>query len=430
MATELLKLRAETLTAEGFCTAQETRHGIYGALPGEEVNCSPIRKKARRLFCRTESVITAHPDRVEPRCSAAAFCGGCSLQHVDHDAQVAFKQERLAGLFADKPPAVWLPPMVADAYGYRSKARLGVKRVDKKNRVLVGFRETLKPYIAETDSCPVLRAPVDQLIDPLAELIESLDASRTIPQVEVAVGDDRTALVFRHLELLSPADAEALLGFGVALDVDIYLQPGAPETTTKIYPYGTSDRLGYHVAGINMQFHPQDFTQVNAAINRQMVDTALGLLDLERTDRVLDTFCGIGNFSLPIALLTGAVHGVELSATSVDRARENARANGITNATFDACDLFRDEGLGTLVAGYNKVMIDPPRTGAEALCQVLASSDVERVVYVSCKPETLSRDVDLLVSSGFHLEKLGLIDMFPHTMHMESLALLTRDGNG
>ena len=292
----------------------------------------------------------------------------------------------------------------------------------------MGFREKKKPYIAEIDVCHVLREPVSSLLESLSRMIEKLSIVRSVPQIEFAMGDTEAALVFRHMEELSIEDKALLKKFGEEEGVHIYLQPGGPSSIHKFYPETGLDRLIYSLPDydLNFSFHPLDFTQVNPAINRKMVNLALSLLELTESDNVLDAFCGIGNFSLAIARSAQTVFGLENSETSIERARENADANGISNSRFEIVDLF--VGLNDLpgIDVVNKVLVDPPRTGALELCEKLASTDVERVVYVSCNPKTLARDAQILVRSGFQLRQLGIIDMFPHTTHVESIALFTR----
>jgi 23S rRNA (uracil1939-C5)-methyltransferase len=425
---ERIELDIVSMHEDGFGLTADRKHGVYGSLPGESVVSAPITRKRKMLFSRVESIVHPSEFRVEARCSAADFCGGCSYQHVAHDAQLRFKQEQLQEEFELCQPDNWLPPLSGDPFHYRSKARLGVKFVDKKGRVLVGFREKKKPYIAEIDDCHVLREPVATLLAPLSRLIEKLSIVRSLPQIEVAIGDTETALVFRNLEALSGEDEQLLCQFGEDEGVHLYLQPGSPESTHKFYPDDDLDRLSYSLPdyGLSFRFHPLDFTQVNPAINRKMVNLALSLLELSETDRVLDAFCGIGNFSLAISRTATSVLGLENSEASIERARENADANGITNTQFEIADLFADQNELPGINLVNKVLVDPPRTGALELCEKLATTDVERVVYVSCNPKTLARDAQILVKSGFQLRQLGIIDMFPHTTHVESIALFTR----
>lgn len=402
---------------------------VYGALPGEQLTVMPFSKRKRKVFARPTEIHTQHPDRVDPPCSVADVCGGCSLQHLQTDKQIEFKQEFVKQTFFEAEPEHWYVPLRGDVAGYRGKARLGVKYVDKKEKVLVGFREKLKPFIVETERCHVLRAPVGELIPDLANLIETISVPKEIPQIEVAVSDDVLALVFRHLVELTSDDEEKLVAFAKQHSNDeqrihIYLQPDSPENLVKLFPSDSHQYLHYALPEFDLryEFLPLDFTQVNASINTKMVSRAIELLELKSTDTVLDAFCGIGNFSLALARRAGHVLGIESSEQSVVRGRHNADLNGINNCVFIAQDLFAEsldiEGLQSV----NKVLLDPPRSGAESLCKTLASHKVERVVYVSCNPVSLARDAQILVSAGYKFDGAGVIDMFPHTTHVESIA--------
>ncbi len=428
------KLSSDPVTVEidsqhpdGYGLASDERYGIVGALPGETVTAMPFARKKRRIFCRPEAISQNSADRVEPRCAASNYCGGCSLQHMSSESQIRFKQQQVQLEFEQCPPQAWLEPITADNYHYRSKARLGVKFVDKKGKVLVGFREKMKPYIVEIENCPILSEPVSNLIVPLAELVGGFEQPRSIPQIEVAIGDQDAALVFRHLEPLSVKDQEKLSAFGERHQIDIYLQPDKLTSVWKLFPADGNDRLLYEIDdNLRISMHPMDFAQVNSAINRKMVDRAIELLEPQPEDHILDAFCGIGNFSLALARRASSVLGLENCAASVLRARENAQLNGLTNTRFEEMDLFIEENTRLDLRPVTKVLVDPPRTGALELCKKLANSDVERVVYVSCNPNTLARDAKILVEKGYQLRRLGLIDMFPHTTHVESIALLTR----
>lgn len=415
------------LSPEGYGVDASGKLRVTGALPGERVIARPFTRRQKKLYLRTESVELASPDRVPAICSAAAICGGCSLQHVNGDRQLADKSNGLAQALGTVTPKSWLPPLRGPVSGYRSKARVGVKFVARKERVLVGFREKMSPYVAEIDYCEVLVPALARLLPPLAETISLLDARASIPQLEVAAGDDGAALVFRHLAPLCDSDIEVLRQFATLHSVSVFLQPGGPSSVTLLQG---SELLRYQLPAyeLSYDFHPMEFTQVNQAINRQLVDLALDLLDPLQEDVVLDLFCGIGNFTLPIARCAGHVLGMELSESSIDRARKNAMANGITNVDFSVLNLIEPAvDVGTLVpANATKVLLDPPRSGAEAICEALASTNVHRVVYVSCNPLTLARDVKILVDHGFQLEQAGVIDMFPHTTHVESIASLKR----
>ena len=420
----------DTVAEDGCAYTADGRHAVFGALPGEKVIAVPVARKRKRLYLRSTEVLASSSHRVTPMCKAASFCGGCSFQHASHAYQLELKQAEVQQKFGQITPREWMEPISALSYGYRTKARLGVKYVDKKDRVLVGFREKMKPYIADIESCPILVDPVSSLIEPLIALISGLSEPRTIPQIEVACGDSDVALIFRHMVAMSDEDMQKLKSFGHEQSVQMFLQPEGLDSTHKIYPQDNDDLLHYRLPdyGLVFQFSPQDFTQVNLAVNRQMVARAVALLDIDPSDEVFDAFCGIGNFSLAISRFAKKVTGAEQSASSIARARENARLNGVENVSFVVEDLQLETSEINGLKGVNKVLLDPPRSGAEAMVKRLASSNVVRIVYVSCNPETLARDIGILENQGFELRSAGIIDMFPHTTHVESIALLVRQG--
>lgn len=406
---------------------------IQGALPGERVTADIRRQRRRQQEGQAVSVVgTPAADRVTPPCEFFGVCGGCSLQHMDPAAQVQHKESTLAELLEHTgrvSPARWLPPLTGPTAGYRRRARLGVKYVPRKgDRVLVGFRERFSPFVADIESCHVLDARVGPLIPALAQLVRALSMPDRIAQIEVAAGDEAVGLVFRNLRALTPADREALIAFGNAHDVLIFEQPGNEST---VAPLGhDQSRLEYRLPEFDLRFAfaPTDFTQINAAINRQMVPQAIEQLALEADSRVLDLFCGLGNFTLPIAQNAAAVIGVEGDEPLVERGRENAALNGIDNARFAATDLTRippdAEWLGE---GIDRALLDPPRSGALEVLPSLDALGPSRIVYVSCGPSTLARDAGELVHRyGYRLEAAGLMDMFPHTGHAEAMAVFSR----
>lgn len=423
-----VEVQIDELHQDGYGISRQDDLAVFGALPGETVTALPFTRRRKKTYAKTLDVISSAPDRVTPVCSAAHICGGCSLQHMDPASQVKFKQEYLFNLLGDNEPDEVLSPLSGPVTGYRGKARLGVKYVNKKGRVLVGFREKMKPYIAEIERCEVLREPVGALLPALGELTGRLSCPSAIPQIEVAAGDEDVALVFRHLEPLTPADVDELKAFARDQGISLYLQPGDPASAWKLWPPDGPERLYYTLPGSGLQFgfHPLDFVQVNAEINRKMVDMTVALLNLNPDDHVIDAFCGIGNFSLAIAKKAGQVLGLEESFESVNRARENAVLNSIENCVFERTDLLSEHLDLPALRDTNKLLLDPPRSGAESLVKKLASSKVERVVYVSCNPHTLARDTNVLIDSGYRLEKAGVLDMFPHTTHIESIAVYSR----
>lgn len=416
------------LHKDGYGITDDPRLCVHGALAGEDVTALPFTRKKQKIFAKTTEIHKASDDRCEPMCSVAADCGGCSLQHYDPLAQIKHKQSFLFDTLADTQPSGYFPPLTGPVSHYRAKGRLGVKYVDKKERVLVGFREKLKPYITEATNCYVLKKPVSDLLESLARLIEGFSDPRTLPQIEVAMGDADAALVFRHLNDLDLNDLEQLKSFGAAHQLHVYLQPGNLATVHKIWPADGIERLEYALPDFDLtfEFHPMDFTQINPEINRKMVAKAIEYLDVNDADCVFDAFCGIGNFSLAVARRAKHVIGIEASIPSVERAKVNAAKNALHNTEFHVADLFAEGFDIPALQQANKVLLDPPRSGAFEVCKKLASSKVERVVYVSCNPETLARDAEILVASGYQFEGAGVIDMFPHTTHVESIACFSR----
>ncbi len=421
-----MRLQITDLHADGYGSAELDGRAVavYGALPGETVEAIPLKKKKRVLFSRAESITDPSADREDPRCPVASICGGCSLQHLSATGQLALRAQTLQSCLGEAQPDAWLPPLSADRWGYRSKARLGVKYVEKLGRVLVGFREKMYPFIVDNDGCDVLSPAIAEVLPALSELLTGMSAHASIPQIEVAVGDDAAALVFRHLQPLEDADVAALTAFGLNHEFQIYLQSGGIDTVTRIFPEKGTDRLHYAVSGFQFSFHPMDFTQVNQSVNRQLVALAVEQLRLQDVDRVADLFCGIGNFSLPVARHCAHVLGLEVAPGSVARARENAARNDANNARFEVADLTQPRA-GSIDA-CNKVLLDPARAGAGAAIDGLVHGGIERIVYVSCNPVSLAADASQLVSMGFRYECAGVVDMFPHTAHMESISVFER----
>ena len=407
---------------------------IQGALPDETVTFQYTKQKRDYDEGQLLSVEVASKQRVEPRCPHYMLCGGCSLQHLDGQAQIHDKQALLMDLLeriGRNQPEMWLEPLTGELWHYRNKARLSVRYVEKKQATLVGFREKNNPrYITEINQCPVLNAKVDAQIHALRVLLDSLDDPYSIAQIEVAAGDEEVALILRNLSPLSEQDEEKIKAFGQASHFRIFLQPGGMDSVSLFYPTDAGDFLRYSLPDeqIHFQFHPTDFTQVNMKLNRLMVKHALNLLALHPQDVVLDLFCGLGNFSLPIAKHCSHVLGIEGSDAMVGRARMNAEANNITNTTFMCANLEDESVLATLKSyAFTKVLLDPPRTGALDIVKQIHRINPLRIVYVSCNPATLARDTDILVNQqGYRLVAAGVMDMFPHTAHVESIALFEK----
>jgi 23S rRNA (uracil1939-C5)-methyltransferase len=404
---------------------------VAGALPGERALVHVGARHRNFDEARVETLLTRSPDRIEPRCPHFGLCGGCALQHLAPAAQIASKQRVLAENFeriGKVEPARWLDPLTDAAWGYRRKGRLSVKWVAKKGKALVGFREDNPRFVADLSECHTLLPEVGFRIAAIGALVTSLEAKSAIAQIEIAAGDDTVALVFRNLQPLSPDDAAKLVAFAQANDLAILLQPGGPDSVHALWPEQVHLAFRIEEANVDIAFRPLDFVQVNPGMNQRMIARALALLDPAPDERVLDLFCGLGNFTLPVARRAGMVVGVEGEAGLVARARENAAANGIGNAEFAAADLAADQqGAPWAVRDYDKLLLDPPRSGAAAVLEYLPRKAVRRIVYVSCHPGSLARDAGTLVQRhGFRLEAAGVMDMFPQTAHVESIALFER----
>ncbi|HWU76994.1 MAG TPA: 23S rRNA (uracil(1939)-C(5))-methyltransferase RlmD [Rhodanobacter sp.] len=410
---------------------------VSGGLLGEQV-MAKLRKRHRHFDeAEVVEVITASPHRVEPLCRHFAQCSGCSLQHLDAPSQIAAKQRVLAENFeriGKVSPLSWLPPLTAEPWGYRRKGRLSVRNVMKKGRVLVGFREEQNPrYVTEIQRCEVMHPSLGPKIGLLADLLGTLDAVDSIPQIEFAGDDGLMALVFRHMQPLGERDQAALAAFGQQHGFAIYLQPGGISSVHPLWP--ENPRLAFRIASddarfadVELEFQPLDFVQVNAGMNQLMMARAMELLDPQPTDRVLDLFCGLGNFTLPIARRVAEVVGVEGEHGLVERAAENAARNGIDNAKFHVANLFEDQRHAEWARQpWDKLLLDPPRAGADKVLEYLPHKQTRRIVYVSCHPASLARDAGILVNQhGFKLVSAGVMDMFPHTAHVESIALFER----
>jgi 23S rRNA (uracil1939-C5)-methyltransferase len=413
---------------------------IEDALPGEQVQVRVGRRKNNWEQGTMTALRRESSQRVVPRCPHFGTCGGCKMQHLHAGAQIAIKQRALEDalwhLGKVRPERV-LRPIEGPFWGYRYRARLSVRYVAKKGKVLVGFHERKSSYVADMESCAVLPAHVSAMLMPLRALIAAMDQRDRLPQIELAIGDEVTAMVLRHLEPLTAADLERLREFGATHGVQWWLQPKGPDTVARLDDSGPELAYALPEFAVTMPFRPTDFTQVNPHINRVLVTRALRLLDARAGERVIDWFCGLGNFTLPIATTAREVLGIEGSETLVQRARENAALNGwAAKAGFAARNLF--EITPAELAGFghaDKWLVDPPREGAFALAKALADlhadptlaptySAPKRIVYVSCNPATLARDAGLLVhQAGYRCTAAGAVNMFPHTAHVESIAV-------
>ena len=422
-----------THDGRGIADTDGKKAFIAGALEGE--NVTYIRRKFRRNFDEAEllEVHEASPDRIEAKCEAFGRCGGCSLQHVSPEHQREIKSQTLRDnleRIGRVEPETWLEPMTGPVWNYRRRARLAAKDVRGKGRALVGFRERHAPFITDMHRCEVLAAPVDSMIDNLSELVGGLSLRARLPQIEVAVAENDIALVFRVLDPPNDADIGLFRAFGEDHGLRVYLQTGGLDSVALLYPESVSDSLFYTLPefDIRVDFEPIDFVQVNSEINRRMVHFAVEQLDAGPDDRVLDLFCGIGNFSLPLARKAGTVLGVEGEQSLVRRATENAARNGLENVSFRVADLSKIDGTeGWVREGWDRMLLDPARSGAAEVVTRIHLFKPQRIVYVSCHPGTLARDAETLVhEQGYKLESAGIIDMFPHTAHVESIAVFTK----
>ncbi|MGI9291177.1 MAG: 23S rRNA (uracil(1939)-C(5))-methyltransferase RlmD [Gammaproteobacteria bacterium] len=404
---------------------------VDAAIKGEVVSFKRVRRK--RNFDEAELISVEQPaaQRVDPACQYFNYCGGCSLQHLEASAQLDFKQHSLLEALeriGNVKPEITLPPLAGRPLHYRRRARMGAKLVDKKERVLVGFREKRKPYIADMLSCETLTQELGGLIVPLSELLASLSISRQVPQIEMSQGDESLALIFRVLEEPNQADIELLLEFGRAHAATIWLQTGGPQTVKPLEE--NSPPLFYDLPdfSLRLNFGPLDFIQVNQDMNRRMIAQAMDLLGDISGQRVMDLFCGIGNFSLPLATRAKHVIGIELEASMVAKARDNAAVNKISNIDFIAADLSKEDELPQeLNAEFDLVVLDPPRAGAQEVLARVAATGAQRILYVSCHAGSLARDAGILTEQhSYRLKSAGAMDMFPQTNHVEAMALFER----
>jgi 23S rRNA (uracil1939-C5)-methyltransferase len=433
MSADVLKVESLDLEARGIARRDGKVIFIEGALPAEQVTCKTLRSKPSYEIARLETLVKQSSQRVTPKCVHANLCGGCVMQHLEPAAQVAIKQrtleDNLAHIGSLKAQRI-LAPLHGPSWGYRYRARLGVRLVKKKGGVLVGFHERKSSFIADIQSCQVLPPHVSALLLPLRELVLGLSVPDRIPQIEVSVGDRVTALVLRHLMPLTDSDLDLLRSFAAKHSIQWWLQSKGPDTVALLDPSHEGE-LAYSLPefGLRMPYKPTDFTQVNHQINQVLVSRALKLLAVQKKDRVLDLFCGLGNFTLPLATQAALVVGIEGSEALTIRAQQAAGLAGIQNASFNTLNLFEIDGAWLEALGrFDRVLIDPPREGALAVAQALAQTAAtlkpNRVVYVSCNPATLARDAAVLVhEAGYMLSAAGVVNMFPHTGHVESIAV-------
>ena len=428
-----MQLDIQNFTHDGRGVARVDGKAIFvaGALVGERVVAKLIAKHRQFDEAEVVEVLDASPDRVSPGCAHCGVCGCCALPHLAPAAQIAAKQTTLLenlSRIGDVDPKRVLDPLQGEPWGYRRRGRLSVRYVEKKGRVLVGFRETNGKYVADLARCPVVLPAVGERLGAIAELLASMDAVREIPQIEFACGDALTALVFRHLQPLSEGDLGKLTAFAQRENVAVMLQPKGPDSVHALWPEQVELYFDIPRFDLRLGFDALDFIQVNAAINARMIDHALALLDVQTDDSVLDLFCGLGNFTLPLARQAKSVVGVEGDHALVARAKRNAERNGIANAEFFMADLAENQrDAAWAKRHYDRVLLDPARAGADKLIEWFPFKQVKRVVYVSCHPASLARDAGMLVRDhGYKLKAAGVMDMFPHTAHVESIAVFER----
>lgn len=434
MSTET-RVKIESLDQEGRGVARTEGKVIFieGALTGEVVSYSSYRKKPSFELAQVTQIYKSSAMRVQPKCAHFGVCGGCSMQHLDARAQVAVKQRILED-------SLWhigkvraetiLRPIYGQAWGYRERARLSVRHVIKKGKTLVGFHEKRSSYVADMQHCEILVPKIAGLLPLLAELVSGLSIRDRVPQIEVAVGEHVDVLVLRVMDTPSSEDETALRTFADKHGIQFWLQTGGYDTIAPFHPLDAPP-LTYSLPefGITMPFAPSEFTQVNSALNRVMISCAMGLLDPQPGERIADFFCGLGNFTLPIARSGAQVLGIEGSETLVARAKQNAELNGLAdNARFAAMNLFAITAETFFSLGrFDKLLIDPPRDGALELVKSIGGENApHRIVYVSCNPGTLARDAAELVQRGYVLKSAGVMNMFPHTSHVESIAVFEK----
>ncbi|WP_017167498.1 23S rRNA (uracil(1939)-C(5))-methyltransferase RlmD [Xanthomonas phaseoli] len=404
---------------------------ISGALPGELVRAEPTARSRHFDEAKTVEVLEASPQRVTPRCPHFGVCAGCVLQHLEESQQIVAKQrvlmDNLERIGHVTPQAV-LPALTGDNWGYRRKGRFSVRRVEKKDKTLVGFRELDPRFVADLSVCYTVIPQIGEKIPLLAALVEGMDGKRDIPQIEFIAGDDAVALTIRHMQPLSERDRQAWVAFAQEHGFAVFLQPGGVDSVHPLWPQDVPLSFRLPQWDVELAFRPLDFIQVNASLNQKMIAHAVALLGAKPDDRVLDLFCGLGNFTLPLARVVREVVGVEGDAGLVARAKENAQRNGLDNAQFYAADLTQDQRSAPWMRqGFDKLLLDPPRSGALEVLQQLPLKTFERIVYVSCHPGSLARDAGYLVNEqGFTLVCAGAMDMFPHTAHVESIAVFER----
>lgn len=417
----------------GISAIQGKTTFISNALPGEEVLFRYTHQHGRYDEGRSLQVLGASPERRLPRCPHFGICGGCSLQHLSIEAQLTHKQQMLLEQlqhFGKVQPETILPPLTDEPWAYRRRARLGVQYDEKNKKLTLGFRQENSATLTAINTCDILDPRLGHQLELLRMCLLQLNNLKFITHIEVAMGDTEVALLFRHIKPLTGEDLQQLRTYGQQEQFSIYLQPSDPASIYKLYPEDQREYLTYQLPEYQLEyhFHPSDFIQINSRMNHHMVPAALDLLKPQKTDTILDLFCGLGNFTLPLAQQADQVIAIEGEQGMVERAQQNAALNDIRNARFYTADLTQDWTKAPwFTRKINKVLLDPPRSGAQAIIQQLRKLKLDSLVYVSCNPATLARDAGLLVQEqGYRLKTLGMLDMFPQTSHIEAIALFTK----
>ncbi len=421
-----LSLQRLTHDGRGIGTWQGRTVFVEGGLPGEKVTARVVRARSKLIETRLESIVQASPERQSPRCRHADVCGGCTLQHMPHDTQINIKQQALAQQlqhFAGVAPERWMPPLLGPDYGYRQRTRLSVRWNTRERHLEVGYRKSASSDLVDVEECPILIPVLEQLVKALPQAMRSLETKAGLGHVEL-IGGEAPAMVVRHTEALSPSDRSSLARLAADHGVQLWLQGGDGSAVLPASDDAPAP-LGYTLPdqGLRFDFSPGDFTQVNAQMNQMMVNQAMAWLDMRPGQKVLDLFCGAGNFALPLAQAGAEVTGLEGSAEMVTQAIANARINKLAAVHFYQADLSKALENYELDQTYQAALLDPPRDGADNLVAALAERRIPRILYVSCNPATLARDAGILAARGYRLVQAGVMDMFPQTGHVEAMAL-------
>jgi len=430
---EPVELVIEDLSHDGRGVAKWNEKVVFvqNALPGETVMAKLNRKTRSFNEALATEIQNPSPDRVEPKCEFYTVCNGCSMMHLQEEKQISFKFNTLKNNFhkmSHVEPKEWIAPLTDSHWNYRRRARLSVKWVAAKEKVLVGFREKNGRFVADMNNCHVLEKPLADLLQPLADLFAAMTVKAFIPQVECSMGEPNISIIVRHMKPFSNEDLQLMLDFSHQHDLQVFLQSKGPKTIKPLENY--KEPLGFELKSFNLkyEFLPNDFIQVNRKMNEKMIAQALDAMDIQTDDVILDLFCGLGNFTLPMAQKAAEVVGVEGDSQLVERAKHNAQINALDQVHFYEADLTQDHSKSEWFnRPYTKVLIDPPRSGAWEILPLIAETAAKTLIYVSCHPASLARDTDRLVNElGFTLEKAGVMDMFPHTSHVESMAIFSR----